>query len=813
MNLRNVFLISIYAMTALAGAMLAYGEETPFPSGLTVILSALALLFNDRRGWWRLPRLAGNLLGLAALGAAAFEFFGERADARLLAGAHCLVYITWIVLFQAKEMRHYWWLCALSLLQVALGPLLTLSTGWYGILLLVYLLLAIWTLSVFTLYHGAVEFGAIPATDDRPARDWPRGPCDRPGSNADPVAAFRRAFAANRRGDVRDAVQQDFAGRWIVPRFIALVLGLALAGFALGLGMFLFVPRVWIGSGLRVADDPSPGRVAVTGFSDQVRLGQLGEILESNARVMVVEMFDNDSDEPLDIDEFAEQQGCPGPLFRGNVLDRYASGRWSADNRASRTRVMRSWPQHDGMVRQAYTLEMRGSDVLFAMAPFEMARLQPYDTVTVNVGTDVLTTQSEGHEPLLYRAYSTPRRPRNNSPAPAVKPPRRPIPPGVLARSRQLPDEGLERLIALALDLRSSDKRAGGEDVSPGRRLALTLEAHLRDSGRYAYSLNMSVNDPTIDPVEDFLFNRKRGHCEYFASALALMLRAVEIPSRLVTGFKGCDPLARRGAYEVQQRHAHAWVEAYVDGQWIILDPTPAARDESVRERSGGNGFWSNARNSISSLWTDYVVALSLNRQQQSLYDPLQGSVSSGWGAVRQAMRRVVAAAGDLKNALASPENLFSPRAATMCLVAAAAAVAACRLVRRRLDRDGAPALRLARRRGWIARLFDWLGMRLAGRSADPARVVVAFYEQFQTLVGIAGLTPRQDQTQREFARQVEASLGKRLAPAGLQKFPSELAELFYRVRFGDESLQAAETMEVENRLKRLRAALIPQQS
>ena len=109
-----------------------------------------------------------NLLGLAALALAAVEFFGKREDARLLAAAHLLVYFTWIVLFQVKEIRHYWWLCALSLLQVALGPLLTLSWGWYGVLLVVYLVLAIWTLSVFNLYHGAVEFGAIPAGGERP---------------------------------------------------------------------------------------------------------------------------------------------------------------------------------------------------------------------------------------------------------------------------------------------------------------------------------------------------------------------------------------------------------------------------------------------------------------------------------------------------------------------------------------------------------------------------------------------------------------------------------------------------------------------
>src|SRR5262249_20229839 len=152
----------------------------------------------------------------------------------------------------------------------------------------------------------------------------------------------------------------------------------------------------------------------------------------------------------------------------------------------------------------------------------------------------------------------------------------------------------------------------------------------------------------------------RRGHCEYFASALALMLRAVEIPSRLVTGYKGAEPLASSGYYEVQQRHAHAWVEALVDGQWIVLDPTPASRDESVREVAARQGFWKSAGNSISTFWSTYVVSLSLNRQQQTLYDPLQGSASSGWGSVQAALTRVVSAAGWMKDALLSPGRFFT---------------------------------------------------------------------------------------------------------------------------------------------------------
>src|SRR5262249_717093 len=152
MSLEFVFQFSIYVLTAMAGGMLAFGEEAFFPAGLTVPLAIIALFFCERSRQVSIGPWASNVLGFAAVGLGVYESMGQRADARLLAGSHFLVYITWIVLFQAKQVRHYWWLCALSLLQVAVGSVLTQALGWYGLWLLIYLLAALWTLSVFTLY-------------------------------------------------------------------------------------------------------------------------------------------------------------------------------------------------------------------------------------------------------------------------------------------------------------------------------------------------------------------------------------------------------------------------------------------------------------------------------------------------------------------------------------------------------------------------------------------------------------------------------------------------------------------------------------
>lgn len=806
MKLEAVFQYSIYSQVALAGVILAYGEEAVFPSGLTVILSLLALLFNERHYKFRIPTLLGNLLALVVVGVVVGEFRRESADARLLAGAHFLVYVTWILLFQEKEIRHYWWLCALSLLQVALGPLLTLSSGWYGILLAVYLVLAIWTLSVFTLYQGAIEFGA---TVEAPA--WGKSGRTVGAGPSSSLESLQQAFSPNRRSAVQNSVQQDSPGRWIVPNFIFGVAGLSFSGLTLGLALFLFVPRVWIGEGLRSVGDGRGSSPAVTGFSDEVRLGQIGQILESTDRVMQVELYDHFSDEPVDAGKLAQRQGLSDPLFRGNVVDDYMNGRWLAGTRTEGTTRLETWPREPGIVRQHYTLEMRGTDILFAIQPVELAAMDPFQPVNLEVDSGVIFFPYEGRDVAKYVAYS-------NASGVSIERPSEPGGAGrrragvssrSLQRARQFPDEGLERLTALASEVTAPEKLAPDDGLSRERRMALALEAHLRDSGMYDYSLNMAVSDPRSDPIEDFLFNRRRGHCEYFASALVLMLRAVKVPARLVTGFKGAEPLASPGHYEVQQRHAHAWVEAFVDGRWMVLDPTPAARDDSVREIASRRGFWTNAGNSISNFWSTYVVALSLNRQQQTLYDPLQDSAASGWGSVRNGLKRVASAAGRLKQALLSPERLFTPRGAAVLLASSALALILFKIMRRYWNRPQGPRAR-SRRRGWFGTMFAWLGERLTGRAPDPSRIVVAFYEQFQALVHSQGLAPRRHQTQREFARQVEDALGERLAPAGLHRFPSELTELFYRVRFGNGSLHPAEVEGLDQRLARLKESLMP---
>ena len=102
---------------------------------------------------------------------------------------------------------------------------------------------------------------------------------------------------------------------------------------------------------------------------------------------------------------------------------------------------------------------------------------------------------------------------------------------------------------------------------------AVELEAFLRTE--YQYDFESIFTSQNYTPLNDFLFVTKKGHCEYFASALVVMLRSLKIPARLVTGFLAHNQNPLTGYFEVRALDGHAWVEAYVDDiGWLLLEPT-----------------------------------------------------------------------------------------------------------------------------------------------------------------------------------------------------------------------------------------------
>ncbi len=737
------FLIGLYLTVALAAAMLAGAEGTWLPVAATLPVAAAAYGYVERRGA-AVSVGAANALGIVALAAALVELAVRDIEGRILFGAHLLAYLTWIFLWQRKAARQRWGLIALSLLQVAVGGVLT-DAAWFGGALAVFLDRAVWTLATLQLAEA----------EDRCAR-----------SAAETGAASARAVA------------DDPAARRLARPVALTVCGAAAVGGA----FFLLIPRFELGRrGFDEVDGPL-ARSRTTGFSERVKLGSFGQILESGMPVFEVRLRDGLDDAPLDVDRYAAAIGLDEPLFRGLTLTLYSDGEWRGDHDGGPPLPT----VHDpAAVRQEYRLQPIGSSALFALPTVHAGRIVGSDDplrVRWDDGT-LFRSRRDGSRaaaPLHYVVYSARTLGEANrlrQVAGGVRIDERRSPPDA-ALYESLPP-GLERLRTIAAQVARPD----GQDAPPDER-ARRLVAYLRDSGRFAYSLAGGMADASLDPVEDFLVNRRAGHCEYFASALALMLRAEGIPSRVVNGFKGGEVNRLTGGFEVQQRHAHSWVEAYLDREWRTLDATPAAaRDASVRQHAPRAALLRELAALFRDGWRDYVVQMNLT-QQRKVLAPLRDAAVA---AHRTAVEDWWPAAKSHAWAFATdPSRWFSWQGGAATFVLLAAAVAAVRIVR------------VLRRRA----------RRAGGRPSLRRGERVEFYERFRKLCRRQGWTAGPSETPREFAAAVAASLSGRSLPPRLAGLPAELTDGYYRIRFGGEPPSDPQSRDFAARLTELEAAL-----
>jgi len=203
----------------------------------------------------------------------------------------------------------------------------------------------------------------------------------------------------------------------------------------------------------------------------------------------------------------------------------------------------------------------------------------------------------------------------------------------------QLPEPLSPRIRQLAAAIRV-------RGTSAERRLEL-LEQHIRN-GQYRYSMSSL---PTGDhALEQFLFESKQGHCEFFASAYALVLRAAGVPSRLVGGYFGGEYNDIGGYYLVREEMAHVWVEAFVEGRgWLRIDPSSfAVNAGEVWAGRRQIGFLARLRMTADSLdhaWNRSVVTYDFERQMDAARSMSQQLQSLPRGEPLRRLLRLVAIA------------------------------------------------------------------------------------------------------------------------------------------------------------------------
>ncbi|MEO7331282.1 MAG: transglutaminase domain-containing protein, partial [Minicystis sp.] len=149
---------------------------------------------------------------------------------------------------------------------------------------------------------------------------------------------------------------------------------------------------------------------------------------------------------------------------------------------------------------------------------------------------------------------------------------------------------------------------------------AKSIERHLRTEFRYDLG---SPSGKSKQPLDDFLFESKRGHCEFYSTAMAVMLRTLDVPTRNVTGFIGGSYNRFGRFYAVRQGDAHSWVEVFLDDQgWVTFDPTPPGDAAPKSELGGAWAYVRDFLEATSQRWDRHVVGYDLN-QQVSLFQTL----------------------------------------------------------------------------------------------------------------------------------------------------------------------------------------------
>lgn len=835
MDLRRLIGVNIATLAVLSALLVGMGKESPVLPLATAFAAAAAIWLTDVKGRFSLSPAAVNTIVVLIAAVTIWQFVLSRRAADLLVFADAFAYLQIVLLFEKKTQRTWWDLISLSLVQVLLsaqlreGPL-------FGLVLAAYLFFGLSVLMLL-LFHREracrISADGTGHGSERRAElahlagvNWPRlGKIALATVAVGPLSLFFRFRTPDDREDGPSAggstaafVRWPWLGQTAAPvgspacladpattgrAFWGQVVVMALVSILVSAVVFCAVPRGGridfrfprFGQRVQSRSDGSVRRSV--GFSDSVELGELGKIIEDPEQVLEVQLT-----------HYASSQRYPvrgGVYLRGAVLNQYRAGKWTHHRSRQWLRIDQVGtglpPTAKDLVRQTITIEPMDRDELFCIWPF----LVTENTADLSYGDRerILRPRERRHLKFSFELGTTA----------FVDGAQADLAPcGRTVESQPLlqwPSEALQGLAALA-DQWVAESGIPEDDLAGRARF---LESRLGRSGQFLYSLEAQERNPELDPIEDFVTSNRRGHCEYFATALALMLRSQKIPSRMVVGYK-CDEYSYASdAYRVRQSHAHAWVEAYVPpgkvpaearsrsgfsdrsrGGWLRLDPTPRS--------SAGVGMVDLVAHGVEdwlqwcrSVWRNDVVGMNRFRQRELIYRPIAERFMETtsrlasfhwWSDTFASLLRTLTAAPGRSNGraqLAWTIGLF-------LLLAAA-------------------GLWTARRR--VSSLVEKLIPRRARATPHRPRgdgPDVGFYRRFETLLARFQLTRRASETQREFARHAGQTLARLTGQAQLGSLPPQLAELFYGVRFGGSDLDDTQAAAVANALRQLEQAV-----
>jgi transglutaminase-like putative cysteine protease len=584
------YLVLVMGMTGFALAV-----EAPGLWLLSVGVVGLHAWLVRTKRFWPLPRLVANIITLIAL---LYTFPALRsAVTPIVTIGQFLVFLQLVKLFELRANRDYAQLLVLSLLLMVAGAISTPSLL-FGILLVVYLFVSLY---VCLLFHLKIENDYALAAQTLP------------------------------REQLNDAtVKQD--QRYLARSMRRLAAVVSFASVGMAVFIFLFFPR---GTGAGMFGQLQLQPPALTGISGDVSFNSVSNIAQNNEIVAQVQVWRNDR----------AIEGTQPLLLRGQTLDTYSADlrRWKraepdpldppddVDTGAGSTiEFRRGASEHFSGDRYRLKIALRptGTNMLFALPgvlSFTPARsigrvrmfhddesLSTVDMLTQRLEYEVIARNASIEPNPIERMISGITRANLFNPAPSAEQHKSDVSPRIAEYARRPEVSGTDAQGRPLATLRPAHIFVSDLD----EQIASSIEKHLHTNFSYTLNLTNEKMDDTRDPNEMFLYDWKKGHCEYFASSMVLMCQSLGLQARMVTGFR-CDEYdASLGHYYVvRQSHAHAWVEVRTPAGWHTFDPT-SGNDVDGQSK---NTTWQTVKHFFDWLefkWAEKVVAYDGERRE-----------------------------------------------------------------------------------------------------------------------------------------------------------------------------------------------------
>lgn len=596
--LTGFFQTLIYLLTGIGFTMLALAAQIAAPLFLLFLLFYVPAFRPAFSARLRLSYRQGNWLTWAYVPVFVLDTF-VVSRSFVPATLHLILFVQVVKMYQPKQDRDYFYLLILSFLQVLAASSLTIDLS-FLILFVVYVLVCLAALMTFEMKRSLA----------RAAQEFQQ--------NRQPATPGQRKA---------ETLQWRIKGPRLM-RNIGIISGASVLGvFVLGATLFFSIPRFGSGYFHRLAQRSS----SLSGFSDNVRLGGIGAIQLDPAVVMRVRV----SDPTL----------LRGAKWRGVTLDYFDGKSWSKRVRGMVVnypagRDFRLNLERGAGTRVSYQILLEPGSTNYLFTVDRILRLQGnLAPVSKDPSDDTITARSHPFRRLTYQAESLLRLPDAGSdsfwevPSPAEQ-----------QAYLQLP--GLDpRILELALRV-----SAGATGIEAKARL---VERYLQTN--YSYSLEQSELE-SAQPLASFLFQSKRGHCEYFSSSMVVLLRALRIPARIVNGFQAGEYNDIGDDFVIRGRDAHSWVEVLVPEKgWLPFDPTPPL--PASISRNPLLATFSNYLDAFELFWAEWVVGYD-DVIQVSLFRDLHDK-TTGWVAAgqRSLYERMLAFQRKLRSWLAGFES------------------------------------------------------------------------------------------------------------------------------------------------------------